>query len=111
MNNTNTIQVKTSGIRESASFLVHGIGTQIIVGRHGENVAEAAQDEYEKRLKAGSTVSANGVTQWIEFFEILVDGCEICKGEKTKGNRILFTKSNDGQITREVLGTSWRKMS
>ena len=114
MKNTQPVQVKINGQRMIASFIrFTGNSTErcMTIGTVEDPVVEEAQAAYDKALKRGHTVEANGVKQWIQFHEILRDGLEVCKGDKTYGERILFTKYTDGSITREVLGTSWRKIT
>jgi hypothetical protein len=120
--NTNTIH-ETPADKNGRRFATYTDKTTdsccIFVGSGDDEPGRFANEEYQKQLKAGHCVSANNKTQWIEFITIRdKNGNETWKGDYAKGERILVTLYNidkptgsgERYTTREVLGTSWRKI-
>ena len=75
---------------------------------------ELADELVSKALKAGKTITENGISQWVEESEIINPGqfgsaLYTWKGDKIKVDVALVTRTADGTVTKLHKGTAWRK--
>jgi hypothetical protein len=65
----------------------------------------------KRALAQGATVTEAGTSTWIENIPLLDDrkpGIAPCfRGNKVKCERVQFTKSSGGKVSRESLGVVW----
>jgi hypothetical protein len=81
----------------------------------GTGLDKDVSQAIDKALKAGKTVvdRASGVSQWIDvqpvFDSTRIGSAQyVWKGDAVRVTRVLFTRSAEGDITRRLLGHSWR---
>lgn len=92
-----------------------GSNLNVIVGATTNETNTLAAKVVARAHASGESAIENGVTTWVEFNEIVdttKSGSDVYtwRGDKVKCNKVLVTKDANGDVTRKVIGTTWRAL-